>query len=145
MPSTTPTAGSRIQAAHTPAPGVYAAACTSNLATSSSTAADVVGASVSLTTVQANAVAVVIGVFDMTTTSTGGAGVGTLVVDGATQSGEAIHGLVTSADRDTVVQVWRVTLAPGAHTLKLQGASTGAGTVTISNTHTTITATVYDW
>lgn len=145
MPSTTPTAGARIYAAHTPAPSVLAAACTSNLSTSSSTAADVVGASIPVTTVQLNAVAVVIGVFDMTTTSTGGAGVGTLVVDGVTQSGEAIHSLVTTAARETVAQVWTVTLAPGSHTLKLQGASSGAGTVAIGNTHTTITATVYDW
>lgn len=146
MPSSTPAAGSRIKAANTPAPYVVSAAATANLSTASSTAADIVGASVPITTAQANAVVQVIGVFDMTTSSTGGNGVGTCVLDGVTQSGQAIHALATSNDRDTVAQVWVLTISSaGNHTIKLQGAATSTGTVLIGNTHTTITATVYDW
>lgn len=146
MPSSTPVAGARVKAANVPAPYVVAAACSSNLATASATPADVVGASVTITTAQTNTSVTVIGVFDMTTTSTGGNGIGTCVVDGSTQSGEAIHALATLNDRDTVMQVWSVTLSTaGSHTIKLQGSATSTGTVTISSTHTTITATVYDW
>lgn len=147
MPSTTPTAGSRIYAAHTPAPYLASASATSNLSSSSATAADIPGATVTITTVNANASVQVIGVFDATTTGTGGNAVGTCVVDGATQAGQAIHGLVTNATRETVTQVWNVVLSTaGSHTIKLQGATSGAsGTVQFSSTHTTINATVYDW
>jgi hypothetical protein len=146
MPSTTPAAGARIKAANTPAPYVVSAACSSNLSTSSSTAADLVGATVTFTTAQANATAMVIGVFDVTTSSTGGNGVGTCVVDSSTQSGQAIHALATSNDRDTVSQTWNITLSSaGSHTIKLQGAATSTGTALFGNTHSTITVLVLDW
>lgn len=146
MPSGSPAPGSRIYAAHTPAPYVVSAVCSLNLSTASATPADVVGASVTITTTQANASVLVIGVFDMTTTSTGGNGIGTCALDGVTQSGEAIHALATLNDRDTVMQQWLLTIStPGSHTIKLQGSATSTGTVTISATHTTISATVYDW
>lgn len=146
MPSSTPLAGGRIKAANTPAPYVVSAACSGNLTTSSATPADIAGATVTFTTAQANASVMVIGVFDMTTSSTGGNGVGTCVLDGSTQSGQAVHGLVTTSDRDTVSQVWNVTLSSaGTHTIKLQGSATASGTVVFSNTHTTITVLVLDW
>lgn len=146
MPSSTPLAGARIKAANTPAPYVVSAACSGNLSTSSATAADIAGATVTFSTAQANATAMVIGVFDVTTSSTGGNGVGTCVVDGSTQSGQAIHALATLNDRDTVSQVWPVTLsAAGSHTIKLQGAATSTGTALFGNTHSTITVLVLDW
>lgn len=146
MPSTSPEAGTKLRAANAPAPYFLFASCSLNLSTASSIAADVAGASVVVTTTQPNAAVLVIGVFDMTTTSTGGNGLGTCQLDGVTQSGEAIHALATLNDRDTVTQQWPLTIStPGPHTIKLQGSATSTGTVTISATHTTISATVYDW
>lgn len=147
MPSTTPTAGGRVIGAHTPAPYIVNAASSGSITVSGTTATDVPSATVTVTTAQANAVVQVIGVFDMLTASTGATAVGTCVVDGSTQTGQAIHTLTTLNGRETVAQVWPVTLsAAGSHTIKLQVAlSSASGSVQVGSTHTTITATVYDW
>lgn len=142
----TPTAGQRIKAATTPAPYIVSAAATGNLTTSSATAADIPGATVTIITAQPNASVQVTGIFDVTTTATGGNAVGTCVVDGTTQAGQAIHANITNSDRQTVSQVWTVPLATaGSHTIKLQGAVTTAGTDQFSLTHTTINLLVLDW
>lgn len=144
--TSTPVAGARIKAANTPDPYIVSAACSSTLSISSATAADIIGATITITTQQPNASVMVTGIFDITVSSTGGTGIGTCVVDGATQSGQAPKGLVTSGDRNTVSQMWNVALATaGSHTIKLQGAGTGAGTAQFNTTHTTITALVLDW
>lgn len=143
----TPTAGGRIYAAKTPAPYLANAPSTSALSTGSATAANVPGCSVTITTVNANAVVQVTGIFDITTTTAGSStAVGTLVVDGSTQSGEATHQLVTTSDRDSVAQVWNVPLATaGSHTFTLQGATTGGGLATFNFPHTTLNMLVLDW
>lgn len=142
----TPVAGGKIKAATTPAPYVVSAACSVNLPTASATAADIVGATVTVTTAQPNAVAMVTGIFDMVCTSTGGNGVGTCVVNGATQTRQAIHDLATAAARGSVAQVWTVPMAtPGSYTIKLQGLSSAGGGVTFNSTHTALTALVLDW
>jgi hypothetical protein len=147
MPSSTPTAGSRIYAAHTPAPYVVNAACSAPVTVTSATPVDITGATITITTVQASATAVVIGIFDMLTVTSGATALGTCIVDGSGTFGEAIHFLGATGARETVAQVWVVTaLAPGSHTIKLQGSlSAASGSCTIGSTHTNITATVYDW
>lgn len=142
----TPTAGGRIKAATTPAPYMQSAACTVSLPTSSSTPANLVGAAITITTAQPNAVVQVVGVFDMTVGSPGGFGIGTLVVDGVTQPAQAIKGLDTAGDRVTAAQAWTVPLATaGSHTFQLQGSGSSPGPVTFGSTHTTINMTVFDW
>lgn len=145
--TTTPLAGARIKAVNTPAPSVVSAAASGTLSATTTTAADITGATVTFTTVNANAVALVIGVFDVNTTATGSTAVGTCVADGATQNSEAIHALTTLNSRETVSQAWNVALASaGSHTIKLQGAlSTASGTASFGATHTTITVLVLDW
>jgi hypothetical protein len=142
----TPTAGGRIKAATTPAPYAESAPCSTTLTTSSATPANIVGASVTIITAQPNAVVTVIGFFDMTISATGGNAVGTLVVDGSTQSGQAIKAMETVNDRATVGQFWTVPLASaGSHSFQLQGAATASGTVAFGITHTTLNLTVFDW
>lgn len=108
--------------------------------TVTTTVADAPGATITVTTTEANAVAFVTGVFDVSNAGND-VFVGALVVDGATQSGQAI---ASGADRKTVSQTWIVTLATaGSHTLKLQANKAGStASVTLNSTHTTITALV---
>lgn len=145
--TSTPLAGSRIKAANTPDPYILSAPATSSTAISGTPATDLTGATITFTTAQPNASVLVTGVFDAQTTATGAVGVGTCVVDGATQSGQATWGLTTLNARGTVTQVWNVTLATaGSHTIKLQGAlSSASGTVTYGTTHTNINLLVMDW
>lgn len=145
--TSTPTAGGRIYAAHTPAPYVQNAPSTSALSTGSATPGNIPGCSITITTVNANAVVMVTGIFDITTTTSGtSTTVGTLVVDAATQSGEATWQLVTNTARGSVAQVWNVSLATaGSHTFTLQGATTGGGLATFNFPHTTLNMLVLDW
>lgn len=147
--TTKPVAGARIRAVNTPAPYLASAACSSPVTVSSATATDITGASISVTSVNNSASVLVIGVFDIQVVTSSGVAValGSLVVDGSTQSGQAIHDQVAVGNRGTVTQVWNVILAaPGAHTIKLQAALSGAaGSSTFNATHTTISASVYDW
>jgi hypothetical protein len=147
MPSTTPTAGSRVKAANTPAPYFMNAAASAPVTVTTTSPTDVTGATITFTTVQANASVLVIGVFDMLTVSSGATALGTCIVDGSGTFGEAIHFLGATGARETVVQQWPITgLAAGSHTIKLQAMlSAASGSCTIGSTHTTITATVYDW
>jgi hypothetical protein len=101
----------------------YEADATDLLLMSNTTAADIPGATVTVTTVADNAAYKVVGVFDaeVLVTSTTGLMVGKLVVDGTGASGTAVYGMDT-ADRATIVMTWTGTLgAAGDHTLKLQG------------------------
>jgi len=115
--------------------------------TPSTTPADIPGATLTFTTANPNATVLAAGIFDCGCATTGtGLVVGTLVVDGSSQSPESTFGLVTANDRNSVAQVWAVTLASaGSHTLKLQGALTAAsGTGSIHATHTGIAVLVLD-
>lgn len=142
----TPTAGGRIKAATTPAPYVVSAAASSSLTTGSSTPADIPGATVSITTAQPNAVVLVMGVFDITAASAAAvAAIGTCLLDGALQAGEAHHVINTASSRETVAQNWNVAIpTAGPHTIKFQGAC-GGGSAVFNSAHTTLTALVLDW
>lgn len=146
--TSTPTAGGRIYAVHTPKPTLLSAACTLGLTQTTTTPADIPGCSITLTTANPNASVLVIGVFDISVvTGAAAVAVGNCVVDGSAQNGEATQQLVTTGLRQTVSQVWNVVLATAtSHTIKLQGALTAnAGSATYNSTHTTLTLTVYDW
>jgi hypothetical protein len=134
-------------AATTPAPYLVSAAASSGLTIGSATAADIPGATITITTAQPNAVVQVSGVFDILTVTAGNiAAVGTCVVDGATQAGQAIFVIITSNSRATVAQNWNVALAAaGSHTIKFQGATSPGVSATFNATHTTLTALVLDW
>lgn len=119
--------------------GAVSATASASL-TVTTTATDIAGATVNITTTAANAVAFVTGIFDLQNTGAD-TFVGMLDVDGAIQAGQAIS---SGAGRNTVAQTWVVTLATaGAHTLKLVGSKVGAASVvTCNSTHTKITALV---
>lgn len=127
-------------------PKWYEGIATSALAVSTSTYADIVGASVTFSTVAANARFKAEAVFDasVTTANTTNLMVGRLVVDGTPDTGGlAVHAMDTQ-DRDTIVQQWTGTLASaGSHTIKLQGAVTpgsgGAGSFLQSDTKVIVT------
>jgi hypothetical protein len=145
--TSTPLAGSRIKAANTPDPYMQQAPSTGGITVSGTAPTTVPGCSITITTAQANASVMVIGVFDMNTVTTGNTAVGQCQIDGTTQAGEAIHALTTVNARETVSQVWVATLATaGSHTIALYGALAAAGgSCSISSPHTTLTVTVYDW
>ena len=119
-----------------------AATATLNLGAS---AADVVGASVTVSVGGAHAFAVVTGCFDFkTTVGAGGAFLlGRLAVDGVEQPAQAPKDGATAGSEANVAQCWLVPLAAGTHTLKLRASANGS-TSTCGLTHTTITAIVFD-
>ncbi len=124
------------------------AAATAGL-TLSTTATDITGATVTFTTVNDDVDVLIIGTFDAQCNTVSGSTViqGFCVVDGgAAESGVALFLATASAQRATVVQTWKVTLAAaGSHTIKLQGNKTAAvGTYTIVQTHTKISVLVLD-
>lgn len=147
--TTTPAAGATIKAAHTPAPYLRSAAASAPVTVSGTTPSDIPGATVTITTANPNASVMVTGVFDAQCVTSSGVAValGTCVVDGSTQTGEATHDQVAVGNRGCVSQVWNVSLpTAGSHTIKLQGVLSGAaGSTTFNATHTTITLMVLDW
>lgn len=115
------------------------AAQTTSTINAGSSAADLTGTSLTFSvayacTIEINAV------FDVNFTnnvdigSGGPTFIGTCVVDGSTQSGEAHY----NGSRATIDQEWIVSLTAGSHTIKLQGARTGSPTGSIQTiaTHT---------
>ncbi|OKK06412.1 hypothetical protein AMK26_10320 [Streptomyces sp. CB03234] len=111
-------------------PRIYEGAATSALAVSTTTYADIVGATVTFTTTAANAKFKADAVFDASvgTTSATNLMVGRLVVDGTPDSGGLAVYAMDVQDRATIAQEWTGTLAAaGTHTLKLQGACTASG------------------
>jgi hypothetical protein len=109
-----------------------------------STDVDVPGATITLTTLAANAVYVAVAFFDFDLTGASTAtGTGKLVVDGATQTATANMAGEVTTDRMTPGQTWKGTLASaGSHTLKLT-ATTGASQI-VQDTHTTLQVTIYE-
>ncbi len=109
-------------------PKVYSAACSAALTATTSTYADITGASVTLTTDTDNAVYMATAVFDMNVlaTSTTILMVGRMQIDGVTDSGIAVYAM-DALTRATVTMQWHGTISSaGSHTFKLQGALTNA-------------------
>jgi hypothetical protein len=127
-----------------PSPPVYHADCTTNLSVSGS-AADCVGANVTVTVHGNNSTAIVTGVFDMQTAATSGASVsGVLNWAGTIQSENALIQTGSAvANRATTTQTWVITgLSAGSYNAKLGGLGTSGGT--IRGTHTGITVVVWE-
>jgi len=104
------------------------------------TAADLTGTSVTFSVVYACTM-IVVASFDIHFTNgvdigvTGAVGVGTLVVDGVTQSGQVEF----NGQNASNAQVWQVALSAGSHTVKLQGSRLGptpTGNIQTLATHT---------
>jgi hypothetical protein len=105
---------------------------------------DITGATVTVTTVAANAVYVAVGIFDVDLTgATTSLARGKLSVDGAIQTPEAFLAAEVTTDRGTPGQIWRGTLgAAGNHTLKL--VATLPASISLRNPHTAIQVTIYE-
>lgn len=104
-------------------------------------AADIAGTSLTFTTQYANTRVAIWAVYDPDSTGVTSVFVGTCLVDGATQSGEA-H---SSTLRVTCAMMWIATLAAaGSHTIKLQSAkSGGTDTINTNQVHTKWHALVF--
>jgi hypothetical protein len=106
------------------------------------TAADLTGTSLTFTTTYPNTKVTIWACYDI---DMGGAAsgiifIGTCLVDGAGQAGEAHQTVV----RSTCFQEWITTLsASGSHTIKLQGKSTGGTAGSTQGTHTKWHALVF--
>lgn len=141
-------AGDRIVASGLKHPFIVSAAASANLTVTTTTITDITGATVTFNTVQGTSTAVVWGVFDTAVTGTAASvAQGFCTADGVQQTAVATQQLQTAGLRQTVTQVWVVTLTgSGSHTVKLRGNNSGgAGTGVFNQTHTTITVQVYDF
>ena len=99
--------------------------------------ADVPGASITITTVNANVQVAIVGFFDITQTTVGDTFVGTCMIDGVAQTSQCD---INCSNRVTGGQMWIATLVtPGSHTMKLRMAVTGGVDTTLSSGNTTIT------
>lgn len=113
------------------------ASATSNLTTTSTTLADVPGATLTFTTPRPNVTVVVEASFDMNADAST-ISQGSLVVDGSVQTAS----IYSQAIRAGIAQRWVVTLAAaGSHTVKLQGARVSGNTTIVGSVHTTIAVT----
>lgn len=123
----------------------YEGIATSTLSTST-TVADIVGATVTLSTTAANAIYVVNATFDCFISAVSGVTTiqGRLDVDGVNAGREAVFAGSATGERGTVQQQWRGTLAAaGSHTLKLRGLKSAAvGTYQIISGSTIIGITI---
>lgn len=113
-------------------------AATTGTHTVTTSVTDVPGASVSVTTIEANTVVKVTAVFDVA--GTADTFIGTLVVNGGAAEAPEAH--LQGGVRVSITQTWLVTLATATtHTLKLQMTKIGAaGTVSVFGPHTCIVA-----
>ena len=124
-------------------PATFAAACSGNVALTT-TEVDITGATVTFSTVKANAKYLVIASFYMSSVVGGTAvAAGKLNVDGSNQPAFANYTGVSTNERANVAQSWSGTLAAaGSHTLKLRGVLSAGTGVTVNATHTTINVLV---
>lgn len=108
---------------------VLVANASSTTQTVTTTAADLAGATLSVTTAAANTKLLIHGLFDFESTHAADIALGTCMVGGVAQSGEA-H--LQSISRMTVSNAWVVTIASaGATTIKLRVQKVNnSGTVT---------------
>lgn len=126
-------------------PVTYTAAASSDLV-GPQTSGAITGASITLTTLTNNAKVKVEGFFDFDhSASTSTVATGELFLDGSKQTRECVYqqGTASANDRMTPGQQWLLTIGTaGSHTFDLRGTlPTG---ITIHQTNTTITATVYE-
>jgi hypothetical protein len=140
--------GERITAARLNrlAPVTYEALASGSLTRTTTTYADVPDATVTFTTVAANAVIVVDAEFDCAvgTTSTTTDMNGRIMVDGVAGVRLSKHQMDT-LDRDTDYMFEKFTLAAaGSHTVKLQGALSAAAGSGTFQVFTSIKVTVYE-
>ncbi|NNJ04142.1 hypothetical protein HHX38_08340 [Streptomyces sp. PKU-MA01144] len=106
----------------------YMGVASGALTSTTTTYADIPGATLTLTTKAANATYIAEATLDANVVGTSPTilMVGRLMVDGVADTGLAVKGMVV-ADRATISARWQGTLAvAGSHTLKLQGALTAA-------------------
>lgn len=97
---------------------------------STGTSTDIAGTSLTFTTTYANTKVGIWAVYDVDSTGVTSTFIGTCVVDGVTQSGEA-H---SQTLRVTCPSMWITTLtAAGTHTIKLQQKSSGGSDVQNTN------------
>ena len=125
------------------APIVQEAAASGSVTTSGTTEVDCTDAAVIVTPAIAS-VALVWATFDLFgATVAGDTFIGILDIDGTNATQNAVYIAVDTTARLTLGQHWLVTLAAGAHTLKLQIARTaGTGTISAAVTHTKIACLV---
>lgn len=127
-------------------PAVFASACSANVDVTT-TEVDITGATVTFSTLKANAQYMCIGsfYFSMIAASTGLA-LGKLNIDGTNQ-GSFVNftGLSSTPERHNLAQCWSGTLAAaGSHTFKLRGVGSAAvAAQRVNATHTTITVLVF--
>lgn len=94
-------------------------------------AADLTGTSLTFNTVYANTKIGIWAVYDAAVVTGTPLFIGTCLVDGVLQAGEAHFGGV-NAMRGTCAGMWLTTLtSPGSHTIKLQGSGSGTQTFSI--------------
>lgn len=128
-------------------PTTYEGISTSTLSTST-TVADVVGATVTLSTAAANAIYVVNATFDCFVSTVSGTTTiqCRLDVDGVNPGREGVFCGTATGERATIHQQWRGTLASaGSHTLKLRGLKSAAvGTYQIISGSTIIGIEIYE-
>lgn len=117
-------------------------------------AADITGCSITVTTPRDDMLYVVVGTFDISvdydaTTAINGQFVGDLLLDGTPETRDAVlfYNIYTNTSflRATVSQTWIVDMGTaGSHTLKLRGQDTGPGTAAVAvqtNTNIAIVGT----
>lgn len=116
------------------------AVCTTAL-TCGTAAADVAGATLSVTVADTSEVFQVVATFDVQTLTTGsGNFLGRLVVNGVAQTAQCVWVAPATAGAClTVTRKWRITgLAPGVRIFKLQASGSVASVYRVNPTHTTI-------
>lgn len=115
--------------------------------TLTTTETDVPGCTWTFQTVGANAIVVVLGVFDFDCTGSPANftfASGRLSVDGVTQAAEA-HGTMAALVRNTCAQMWPVNVSAGSHTVKLRAVKpSGTTSIAVDSPHTTMTVLVFD-
>ena len=116
------------------------AVATANPTSTTTTMADIAGATITISTPRANVTVVVQATCDMDTTDATTIGTCALNVDGSDQASVIVF---EGMERKTLHQTWTITLAAsGSHTFKLRfNRASGAGTVQVTQTHTLIALT----
>jgi hypothetical protein len=123
------------------------ASASANL-TCTTSAQNITGALVTLSTNKSNAVAEVVASFDMEETVAGTTTIiGELVIDGGSaQADQARFKVASTNDLACISKSWNATIAAaGSHTFQLTGrVSASAGTQVINQTHTTVSVRIWE-
>jgi len=124
-----------------PATGPQRVTCSTAQTYTSTTAVDVPGLTVTVTSPGTTASWLVMVTLDVNVTAAQTVSfIGQLLVDGTAQASQVIAYHPTAFMRTTINQTYLVTgLAAGAHVMKVSGNLTGTGSYSIGNTHSTET------